>query len=122
MDILVGVCGLSVDVGGERAVWITLNVHIQHVNETILLFLLGDRIYIYFLSISYTNMAQLLQWCNLHQLKDRRGKYFLLHKKFGVLSCHSASKGSVNHFPGKWRPLLSKYQLLVKFQLTGICC
>ena len=43
----------------------------------------------------------------LWSLKDRKGKYILLHKKFGVLSRHSASRGSVNHFPGKWRPLLN---------------
>ena len=42
----------------------------------------------------------------LWSLKDRKGKYFLLHKMFEVLSCHSASEGSVNHFLGKWQPLL----------------
>ena len=31
----------------------------------------------------------------LWSLKDRKGKYFLMHKTFGVLSCRSASKGSV---------------------------
>ena len=40
----------------------------------------------------------------LWSLKDRKGKYLLLHKTFGVLSCHSASKGSVNHFLGKRWP------------------
>ena len=43
----------------------------------------------------------------LWSLKDRKGKYILLHKKFGAPSRHSASRGSVNHFPGKWRPLLN---------------
>ena len=37
----------------------------------------------------------------LWSLKDRKGKYILLQKYFGVLSRHSASSGSVNHFPGK---------------------
>ena len=40
MNILVGVCGFFVDVGGKSAVWIALDVDIQHVDEPILLLLL----------------------------------------------------------------------------------
>ena len=39
-------------------------------------------------------------------LRDRKGKHILLHK-LGALSRYRASRGSVNYFPGKWRPSLS---------------
>ena len=40
VNVLVGVCGFSVDVGGESTVWIALDVDIQHVDEPIFLLLL----------------------------------------------------------------------------------
>ena len=43
----------------------------------------------------------------LWSLKDRKGKYILFQKKFGVLSRRSASRGSLNPFPRKWWPLLN---------------
>ena len=39
----------------------------------------------------------------LWSLKDRKGENILSQIKSGMLSLQSASRGSTNHFPGKWR-------------------